>query len=454
MKYIYNHIRAFFILVIIISGFTSCSSEDFTSPNEAGIPMASEYEDGIKIDVNQETNWVTFSFSGKKGVVPVWIIDGKTYSSSFVMKKYYRKAGDYSVDIKISNSNGISDGSLTKAFHINKTIMNGFGGFVYDSDFNLWKKAIIQKPVFWYAPKWTQIADPSYTLADGTYSISLPVATTDTWQSQMSMLTDISTKTLSEYDFSVILTSTKDHPHVTVKLVDSTNDDKFYFVRAIELIANEPICFFESELKGQDISNLKLVLDFGGNEAESDVIVENIVFKDHANDDGTIVPEQGEAEPIWVDVTSSDNLWKGVTFTEEYFYAPDWTQIADPKLTISGTVYSTNFPIATSDTWQNQIKLITDNLSIVSTENYDFRVKINVSKDIKGATIKLAQSDNDEVFLFLQNVDLLGGEDIIVKAIKVKGVDIPKVKLVFDFGRNPSDTDLEIKDIILQIHKD
>lgn len=453
MKNISNYIKSIFILVFIASGFASCSSEDFTSPNEAGIPLVTEYESQIQIDVDQETNWVTFTFTGK-GVMPVWIIDGKTYSSSFSMRKYYRKAGDYSIDVKISNSNGTSDGAITKTFRINKTIMNGFGGFVYDSDFNLWKKATIQKPVFWYAPEWSQIADPAYTLQDGTYSVSLPIATKETWQSQMSMITNISTSAGSEYDFSVILTSTKDHPGVTVKLVDSADDNAFYFAKAIALTANEPLCFFESGFAGQDISSLKLVLDFGGNEADSEIIIENIVLKDHANNDGTIVPEKTEAEPIWVGVSSADNLWKGVTFTEEYYYAPGWSQIADPKLKIAGTEYTTNFPSATNEQWQNQIKLTTDNLRLTSTENYDFRVTLRASNNIKAATVKFTQSDDDDVFLFLQNVDLLAGEDVVVKAINMKGIDIPKVKMVFDFGGNPADTDLTIKDLILQIHKD
>ena len=109
-------------MLTLILNITACSPESFTSPNEAGIPVVSDYEDCIRIDVNQETNYVTFSFQGQKGVMPVWIIDGKNYSSSFNMTKYYRKAGDYSVEVKIANSNGVSDRAITRNFHIDKTI--------------------------------------------------------------------------------------------------------------------------------------------------------------------------------------------------------------------------------------------------------------------------------------------------------------------------------------------
>ena len=35
------------------------------------------------------------------------------------------KKGSYTVECKVKNANGISDGSITKTFEIEKTIMNG-----------------------------------------------------------------------------------------------------------------------------------------------------------------------------------------------------------------------------------------------------------------------------------------------------------------------------------------
>ncbi len=442
------------LLLPAVALLMSCSPEEFDSPNEGGIPMAANYEDGIVIDVNQETNWVTFSFEGK-GVMPVWIIDGKSYSTSFKFEKYYRKTGDYSVDVKIANANGISDGSISKSFHINKTIMSGFGGFVYDSEFNLWKNGTIENPLFWYAPGWGQIADPAYTINGGEYTVTLPEATTDTWQAQMFMSTNISTSSANKYDFSVILTSTKDHPHVMVKLVDATDDNIFYFAQTVKLVANEPVCFWKSQMDGLDIANLKLVLDFGGNAANSIITIESIVLKDSSNDDGTVVPDEEQVpEPDWADVNSANNLWNGVTFTTSYYYAPGWSQLPDPVLAINGSEYSTTFPNATYEQWQNQVFLITDNLAISAADSYDFRVNLSASNTIKGVTVKFTMDGDDNVFLFSKNIDLPSGEDVAFKVINAEGVDIPKVKMVFDFGGNPDNTDLIIKDIILQKHVD
>lgn len=110
---------------------TSCSEDDYYNVDINGVPEASAYVDDVRISVDQETNTAYFEFTGK-GVYPVWIIDGKSYSSNMTFNRYYRKAGDYSVEVKIGNGNGISQGTITKTFHIDKTQMNGFGGFVYD----------------------------------------------------------------------------------------------------------------------------------------------------------------------------------------------------------------------------------------------------------------------------------------------------------------------------------
>lgn len=456
MKNIFSYIGGAMLTMAMTFGLAACSPEEFDAPNQGGIPTAADYENAVNIEVDQETNYVYFSFHVPSGgVMPVWIIDGKSYSSSFSMSKYYRKAGDYSVEVKIANANGVSDGTIHKTFHVDKTKMNGFAGFVYDSDFNLWKKATMAAPTFYYAPGWSQIADPAYSLVEGGYVMTLPSATTEQWQAQMFIGTDISTSASKNYDFSAILTSTTDHPHVTVKLVDSGDDGVFYFTGNIALTANEPVCFWKNDMPGLDIASLKLVLDFGGNADNTEITVESIVLKDHANDDGTVVPEEEVIpEPTWSAVDSEDNLWNGVAFTTTYYYAPGWAQIADPELTVDGTEYSISFPEATGEQWQNQVVLTTEGLTASAAEEYDFRLVLNATKDIAGVTVKLGQVDNDEVYVVLEREDLIAEEDVMVKAIKKKGADITQAKLVLDFGGNPAATSVVIKDIIFQKHKD
>lgn len=467
MKNIYSYIGGMLLVTAMAFSITSCSPDDFVTPNEAGIPVASTYESAIKIDVDQTTNWVTFSFNGQQGVTPVWIFDGKTYSSSFSMKKYYRKSGDYSVDVKISNANGISDGTISKTFHVDKTIMNGFGGFVYDSEFNMWPTAAVDAPTFYYAPGWSQIENPKYSLEGGTYTVTLPEATGETWQAQMAMVTNISTEATKNYDFSVILTASVSHPSVTVKLVDSTNDGVYYFEeKNVKLEANEPLCFWKSDMPGIDIAKLKLVFDFGGNAAGTEMTIENIVLKDHANDDGTKVPEiDTTPEPTWVAVDSGDNLWNGATFVNKFFYAnSDWSPRPNPELVEDGRSYSLTFSQSTAEAWQNQFSFET-NLTSDTETLYDFHVVLNSSADIKNVTVKLVQTneigeDGNEIkhdgnFFFDKKVDLVADVEQAVWTASVKAPEaMHAISLVFDFGGNPDNTSVTIKDIILQKHKD
>lgn len=286
MKKIYVLYLAMFSLML-----GACNPEQYDGVDAKGIPSVSDIPgDAISIVVDQETNNVTFSMTDVKGSIPVWIFSDGSYSTINGFQKIFKDAGDHTVEVKLSNRNGISDGSVTKTFHIDKSLMKGFAGFVYDSEFNLWKKATINQPTFWYAPGWSQIADPAYKLERGAYTVTLPAATTDTWQAQMALVTDIATNSATKYDFSVILVATKDHPHVMVKLTDSSNDGVFFFEEKIKLKANEPVCFWKSNMNGIDIAKLKLVFDFGGNSENTTMTMERIVLKDHANDDGTVVP--------------------------------------------------------------------------------------------------------------------------------------------------------------------
>lgn len=274
--------------------FSACSEDSVYNVDINAVPMAADYADNINITVDQATNTAYFEFTGK-GVYPVWIIDGKSYSSAHTFSRYYRKAGEYSVEVKIGNANGMSQGTLTKTFTIDKTAMNGFGGFVYENDFNLWNGATKKEPSFFYAPGWNQIANPAYSFDGDAYTVTLPEATTEQWQAQMHIGTDICLEEGKKYDGSFIFTSTMDMKNITLKIHPDGDDDdshSFFPNQKINLTAGEPATFWFSELEAVvPMDNLVFTLDFGGNPAGVEVTVENFVIKDHANDDGTVLPD-------------------------------------------------------------------------------------------------------------------------------------------------------------------
>ena len=274
---------------------SACSAEEFSGAN-GELPNVADFADNFKIDVDQETNTANFTFDSKAGITPVWVIDG-AYSSAFNLSKYYRKKGTYDVECFVKNRNGISKESVRKLFSIEKTKMNGFGGFVEDSEFNMFKGLALpnnpgnnddpsHNPAFWYAPGWNMIAAPNCSLQKGCYTVKLPQATTDRWQAQMALLNlGISTSADKHYDFSCIITSAKGHNAVKVKLCDSGagGDDIILFDSKdvnTGLEAGEPKCIFGSDLEGKDIQNLKVVFDFGGNQADDEIMIESLVLKD------------------------------------------------------------------------------------------------------------------------------------------------------------------------------
>lgn len=272
------------------SMFVSCMPEKIDRPSEANLPLASEYKDNVKIEVNNEKNTVNFSFDGK-GVTPVWIINGSQYYKSFNMSKYYYKEGEYTVDLKVSDFNGVSKDAITNKFTISESKYDGFAGYDPDSEYNMWKNGNIADPKFHYAPGGSKIGDPSWRLNNGAYMLNLPAATSEQWQCQVLLDTDISTQQGTNYDFSLVLFSSKDHPGVTVKLTDSHDDNKYYFAEKVKLVANKTKCFYKTNLEGKNIDNIKLVVDFGGNLSDSEVAIDRIVLKKNSDNDGTVLPQ-------------------------------------------------------------------------------------------------------------------------------------------------------------------
>ena len=338
-----------------------------------------------------------------------------------------------------------------------------FNGFNYNHEANLWKPVDAEGAhsySFFYAPGWTQIADPEVSCAGGKYTFSLPSATSEQWQAQCFIIptTDLPLSAATNYDFSCILNSSTDIKKVTLKLTDTTNDGNFLFTENVNLTAFEDYVFYLSDLPGIDAATVKMVFDFGGNPDNTEVSVSNIVLKDHAIDDGTVlpsVPEEPVAGPEEYKYDSEANLWKAADAAHSYsfFYAPSWSQIPDPEVENNGNEYLLKLPSATFAQWQAQFHIIPDNpVALESSKSYDFSVVLNSTTDIRAVTLKLTENGNDDNFLFTENVNLTAFEDYIFDLSDLPGIDAAAVKMVFDFGGNPDNTEVTIKRIVLKDH--
>ena len=338
-----------------------------------------------------------------------------------------------------------------------------FNGFNYNHEANLWKPVDADGAhsySFFYAPGWTQIADPEVSCAGGKYTFSLPSATSEQWQAQCFIIptTDLPLSAATNYDFSCILNSSTDIKKVTLKLTDTTNDGNFLFTENVNLTAFEDYVFYLSDLPGIDAAAVKMVFDFGGNPDNTEVSVSNIVLKDHAIDDGTVlpsVPEDPVAGPEEYKYDSEANLWKAADAAHSYsfFYAPSWSQLPDPEVENNGNEYLLKLPSATFAQWQAQFFIIPDNpVALESSKSYDFSVVLNSTTDIRAVTLKLTDVSSDDNFLFTENVNLTAFEDYIFDLSDLPGIDAAAVKMVFDFGGNPDNTEVTIKRIVLKDH--
>ena len=333
-------------------------------------------------------------------------------------------------------------------------------GFDANSDFNMWK-GVDFNTFFYYAPNWAKIADPGFVAGDNDYTITLPEATTDQWQAQVAFkTTNISTSAANNYDFSCIINSDKDLNGATVKLVLDGNDDTFYFADRIDLKAGQDYVFWKSDMPGIDMDKVNLFFDFGGCEANTIINISNIVLKNHADDDGTVVPEGGEEEKPTMDwnYESGANLWKAVddgTVASEfaYWFADDsWTQIASPECVHNGDTYELTMPDGIGGSqWQGQFHIDTK-LTASASKAYNFYCVVEADADCAGITFKLTDG-GARPLLLEERIPVKADEPLIVKreGLTLKeGADADVLRMFFDFGGTPAGTHVKISKIYLE----
>ncbi|MBQ2127879.1 MAG: hypothetical protein II429_01980, partial [Prevotella sp.] len=106
---------------------SSCSPDEFSGADPNGIPTVSGVDFNISVD--QETNQMIATYTPQPGTYPVWILNGTTYSTLQEVGYNNPEAGTYTIDMKIGNRNGFSQGTISKTFTFNETKVD------YSADF-------------------------------------------------------------------------------------------------------------------------------------------------------------------------------------------------------------------------------------------------------------------------------------------------------------------------------
>ena len=338
-----------------------------------------------------------------------------------------------------------------------------FDGFDASGEFNMWKDVMYDMS-FWYAPGWSQIADPGFVADGNDYTVTLPEATTDQWQAQVAFKTsNIQTSAASNYDFSCIINSDKELKGATVKLVLDGDDNVFYFADRIDLKAGEDYIFWKSDMPGIDMDKVNLFFDFGGCQAGTTINIRNIVIKDHAYDDGTVLPDENEDNPDkpvmdW-DYESDANLWKSVDdgtlfgLFGYWFADNNWTALStQPAATHNGDTYEIILPEGMgSSQWQGQFHIDTK-LTAKASKTYNFYMVMEADADCKDVTVKLTDSGDNNYFCEGRH-DIKADEPFIFKlekAVLKEGTDASSIRLFFDFGGSPAGTRIKISKIYFE----
>ena len=403
-------------------------------------------------------------------------------NDSFIDNPKFRIESANTKTIDLVTDNGAIAWHFTLSSEAPDNSGKPFDGFKYNAESNLWlpaDAAHTDKVYYNPDPNWGGLVHdgPDYSGlsydGNGTYRISLPSASYQTWQAQLHLMpvTPLATSASTRYDFSVKITSSTDIAAATIKVC--SGDDSIVLLDEtgkIALTAYEEKVYYASDVEGKDISDLKVVFDFGGNPDNTEVTISNIVLKDHSVDDGTVLPETGGPDTpgavIWTDYASDANLWYAaradVNNTLHVYYNadPNWGNVVYEGDSYEGAVnngngrYTLTWAQATYNTWQAQFHIYPAASPAVSADkHYDFKVKITSSTDVPAATVKVCSGD-DKVVLVDETgkISLKAYEEFVYEGGDLEGKDISDLKVVFDFGGCPDNTEVVIDGIILQEH--
>lgn len=333
-------------------------------------------------------------------------------------------------------------------------------GFKFDGEHNLWRTAEVKVASTWFADdNWAELSPQPTVEVTPTNGISFhtPAGTGNSqWQGQVHVETNIEVHAGITYDFSCNVNVPKAGA-VTVKVQKIGDDNTFFVADQTEVEPDGSIVWF-SDVEGFD-GTLKIAFDFAGYQS-ADIKVDNIVFKEHQYDDGTIIPAAAAA-PV---ISEADNLFANfevVKFTT-WFADGSWNAdgITQPELVFFNDGYSFIAPEGVGpDQWQGQVHIWT-NVETFAANKYDFVMTIQSDADISGVTVKIQKGDSlgedkadDESFIILDRVDLEGGTPKLYFFKGKEGIETKNLQLCMDYAGAPAKANITVSGIKMQVAK-
>ena len=463
----------------------------YPEPTASGLPQASALD--VNIQVDQETNYVTFTMNNK-GMVPVWIfgdqkIDGKAskkyaYTMNGVSLRF-REAGEYTVEVKAYNANGISEGSLVKTFTMENTYRDPFDPTPYvnavsggSSQNWVWNSTVdghfgcgdsVENPKGWwscgangkegflYDDIMTFASNGEYTYNPGDgkgyankgseYKAEFKTADED-------YLFDTELKT-SKYTFE---SNWNDAGIEEIYLVMESGSEMSYVPH--KSIVEEPR-YLVVDSKPADMKKKLEFVAFVKTPDNPDGIAWYYEFVPEGSGGEEPEPDVDPLDPTFYDVDGETNLWKGIASLDvETWYSPgDWSGGLTPEYEITaGNGITVTIPEGVGGSeWMGQTKL-KSHIASSADKEYDLSVTLLADEDMT-VTIKLTNdpegADDVNAFFYDGNVQLTAGEPLVYRRHNLKQkVSGDNVMLIFDFGRSPVGSTIAASEVLFQEHKD
>ena len=443
---------------------TACSPDSFDGADPNGIPSVSGVDFSISVD--QETNQMIANYTPQPGTYPIWIINGNTYSTLQEVGFQNPEAGTYTIDMKLGNRNGFSQGVISKTFTFNETKIDYSADFrrICDKEWRIankeqghlgcgpagtaatewWSAAPNDKKDFGvYDDRITFTATTrkggSYTYnagADGNTYVNKGVTKWNTQNDDADVDVAVGNQT-SSWSFEIYDWEDAEGNVTKQTYIQLADNTAFPYISSDAQYENP-------KFRIETLTATKLVLVY---DAPDRGIAWRYIL--------TSAPDERLVEEQGFDANSDFNLWKGITPNATFYFNPGWgterTGEMEAGYTGGNNDYTVTVPDACSDRWQAQFHLHTD-LNLKAGTNYDFSVIFNADKDIDGVTVKLTDEADADAIIDVADVNLKAGQDIVFWKSNIEGKDLSKVKLVFDFGHATGATKINVSSVVIKDH--
>ena len=448
---------------------TACSPESFDGADPNGIPSVSDVD--FSINVDQETNQMIATYTPQPGTYPVWIINGTTYSTLQEVGYQNPEAGSYTIDLKLGNRNGFSQGVVSKSFTFNETKID------YSADFKRlcgkeWRIANREVAHMGCGPAGTDgagwwSAQPDDKKDFGVYDDRI-IFTADTrkggsytYSAGEDGMTYVNVGSKwgagADADIDVALgnqTSTWSFEVYDWEDADGNVSKQTY----IQLAANTLFPYISGDaqyenpkFRIEELTAKKMILVY---DAPDRSIAWRFILTN-----GEDEPDNNDTPSADWDYASGANLWKSVddgTLFEAfgYWFADDsWTALpTQPEATHNGDVYELTIPEGTGGSqWQGQFHIDTK-LTASAAKAYNFYLVMEADSDCPGVTFKLTDAGDSNFFIEERN-DVKADVPFVLKREGVtlkEGKDADAIRLFFDFGGAPAGTHIKISKIYFE----